>query len=88
MNMLSWEYHPTAAQEVDLTRPKQSKTQDMKEYNRIYREKHSSYIECGCGSVFKEISKYTHQHTARHTKWMQNGGGPKMAEVSLTTDTH
>ena len=88
MNMLSWEYHPTAAQEVDLTRPKQSKTQDMKEYNRIYREKHSAFVECGCGSVFKEISKYTHQHTARHKRWLQNGGGPKMAEVSLTTDTH
>jgi hypothetical protein len=27
-------------------------------------------VECGCGSTFKEISKYTHQHTARHTRWL------------------
>jgi hypothetical protein len=72
MNMLSWEYQPSAAVNVDFTQSKKSKTQDMKEYNRIYREKHSGYVECGCGSTFKEISKYTHQHTARHTKWVQN----------------
>jgi hypothetical protein len=71
MNMLSWEWEPRiTTNTVDLTRPKQSKTQDMKEYNRIYREKHSSFVECGCGSTFKEISKYTHQHTARHTRWL------------------
>lgn len=70
--MLSWEWQPTSANHVDLTHPRKSKTQDMKEYNRVYREKHSGYVNCGCGSTFKEISKYTHQHTARHTKWLQN----------------
>ena len=70
--MLSWEWQPTSATYLDLTYPKKSKTQDMREYNRLYREKHSGYVECGCGSTFKEISKYTHQHTARHTKWVQS----------------
>ena len=79
--MLSWEWQPnTNAHHVDYSRPKKSKTQDMREYNRLYREKHSAYVECGCGSTFKEISKYTHQHTARHTKWVQSTKGDKVSQ--------
>jgi len=44
----------------------------MKEYNRIYREKHSGYVQCGCGAQFKEISKYTHVKTTRHVKWLNS----------------
>ena len=67
--MLSWTYEPKSACHLDLTKPSKSKSEQMRDYNRIYREKHSGYITCGCGAVFKEISKYTHQHTARHVKW-------------------
>ena len=77
MNMLSWEWQPSAnTHHVDYTQPEKSKTQMMKDYNRVYREKHSAYVQCGCGSRFKEISKYTHQHTARHTKWLADKGPP------------
>jgi hypothetical protein len=69
--MLSWEWQPSAALNVDFTRPMQSKTESMREYNRLYREKHSGYVNCGCGSIFKAISKYTHSHTARHIRWLQ-----------------
>ena len=77
MNMLSWEWQPNPnSHHVDYTQPEKSKTQMMKDYNRVYREKHSAYVQCGCGSRFKEISKYTHQHTARHTKWLADKGPP------------
>lgn len=70
--MLSWEWQPNPnTPHTDYTRPAKSKTEDMREYNRVYREKHSGYVECGCGAVFKQISKYTHVKTARHTKWVE-----------------
>ena len=68
--MLSWDYEPKSKEHVDFTRPVKSKTEKMQQYNRIYREKHSSYVDCGCGSRYKEISKYTHQHSARHRGWI------------------
>jgi len=77
MNMLGWEWQPnTNTRHVDYTQPEKSKTETMKEYNRLYREKHSAYVECGCGARFKEISKYTHHRTARHTKWVAEKGPP------------
>lgn len=76
--MLSWAYEPKSMCYLDLSRPVVSKTENMKEYNRVYREKHSGYVECGCGAVFKEISKYTHTKTARHLKWV---GGKKETNV-------
>jgi hypothetical protein len=74
--MLSWEWEPSSTtNHLDYSRPVKSKTENMREYNRIYREKHSSYMQCGCGAEFKEISKYTHVKTARHLKWLQNKAG-------------
>ena len=70
--MLSWGYQATAKNQVDLTRPVRSKTEDMREYNKAYREKHSGYVVCGCGATFKEISKYTHVKTTRHLGWLQS----------------
>jgi hypothetical protein len=71
MNMLSWEWQPNPnTPYTDYSHPVKSKTENMREYNRIYREKHSGYVECGCGAQFKEISKYTHVKTARHLKWI------------------
>jgi len=73
MNMLSWEWQPNPnTHHTDYTLPKKSKTDDMREYNRIYREKHSAYVQCGCGAQFKEISKYTHVKTARHLRWVSS----------------
>ena len=69
--MLSWTYEAKSATHLDLTKPAKSKSDTMREYNRVYREKHSAYITCDCGSTFKEISKYTHQHTARHMQYME-----------------
>jgi len=71
MNMLSWEWQPNPnTHHTDYTRVAKSKTENMREYNRIYREKHSGYVQCGCGAQFKEISKYTHVKTARHLRWV------------------
>ena len=69
--MLSWGYQAKAKNQVDLTQPVKSKAEDMREYNKAYREKHSGYVMCGCGATFKEISKYTHVKTARHVEWVR-----------------
>jgi hypothetical protein len=42
----------------------------MKEYNKNYRLKHSNTIECECGVVYKDISKYAHKKSARHNNFM------------------
>lgn len=68
--MLRWDWNATASRHVDFTTPRKSKSDAMREYNKSYREKHSGYVECPCGAVFKEISKYTHVKTARHVGWM------------------
>ena len=73
--MLSWTYQATATTEVDLSRPTKTKSEVMQAYNKAYRDKHSGYIQCGCGSVYKEISKYTHPKCARHVKWVADKGG-------------
>jgi hypothetical protein len=64
--------------ELDFTRPEKSKQERMKEYNKKYREEHSTMVQCKCGGRFKEISKYTHYKTARHQDFLDskiNGGG-------------
>jgi len=38
----------------------------MREYNRNYRLQHSNLIECECGVVYKDISKYAHNRSKRH----------------------
>jgi len=58
--------------ELDFTRPLQSKEDKMKDYNKKYREEHSTIVRCKCGSQFKEISKYTHYKTQRHQDYLQN----------------
>ena len=68
--MLSWTYEPKSECHLDLTRPRPSKAEAMQRYNKEYRDNHSGYMTCGCGSVFKEISKYTHKNTAVHKKWL------------------
>jgi len=69
--MLKWEWESKpAANELDFTHPNRTKVEVMQAYNRAYREKHSGYVQCGCGSVYKEISKYTHPKCAKHVKWV------------------
>jgi hypothetical protein len=60
----------SAKRDVDFTRPIKTKQEVMREYNKAYREKNNSYVACECGSVFKVISKYTHNGTARHQRWV------------------
>jgi len=61
----------SAKRDVDFTRPIKTKSECMREYNKTYREKHGGYVSCECGSVFKQISKYTHTGTARHQRWVK-----------------
>lgn len=42
----------------------------MKEYNKNYRLQHSNTIECECGVVYKDISKYAHRKSKRHIKFL------------------
>ncbi|MCX5920287.1 MAG: hypothetical protein NTW61_03020 [Candidatus Melainabacteria bacterium] len=44
----------------------------MKEYNKNYRQKHSNKIECECGVVYKDISKYAHAKSKRHLAFFEN----------------
>lgn len=60
----------TAKNHLDLTRPVKTKSECMKAYNKAYRDKHSGIMTCGCGAVFREISKYTHIKSARHQAWV------------------
>jgi hypothetical protein len=59
-----------AAHHLDLTRPVRSKSECMKAYNKAYRDKHSGMMTCVCGSVFKEISRYTHIKSTRHQEYI------------------
>jgi len=68
--MLNWGYSAKATREVDFSTPVKTKSEAMREYNRAYREKHSAHVQCGCGAVYKQISKYTHVKTARHVEWL------------------
>lgn len=43
----------------------------MKEYNKQYRITHSNTIECECGVVYKDISKYAHKRSKRHIKFIE-----------------
>jgi hypothetical protein len=43
----------------------------MREYNKKYREQHSNLITCNCGSVIKQISKYTHSKSAKHQEYLK-----------------
>ena len=56
--------------ELNFCRPEKTKQERMRDYNKKYREEHSSIVECRCGARFKEISKYTHYKTARHQEYL------------------
>ena len=55
---------------LDFTKPEKTKQERMKEYNKKYREEHSTIVDCKCGAKFKEISKYTHYKTTRHQEYL------------------
>lgn len=44
----------------------------MKEYYAAYRQEHSGYVECDCGSILKEISMYTHIKSKKHINYLTN----------------
>ena len=40
-------------------------------YNKMYREKHSGYIECECGTIYKTLSGYSHVKSQKHIAYSQ-----------------
>ena len=79
--MLSWTWEAKAINHFDFTKPAKTKTESMREYNKTYREKHSTTVICGCKAEFKEISKYTHIKTARHMKWLETTKSDKQNQL-------
>lgn len=55
---------------LDFTRKIDSKEEKMKAYNLAYRLNHNKVINCPCGGVFKEISKYTHNKSRIHLDYV------------------
>jgi hypothetical protein len=56
----------------ELYRNLEHRKEFMKEYNKNYRLQHSNTIECECGIVYKDISKYAHKRSKRHTRYTEN----------------
>lgn len=46
-----------------------------KQYNKMYREKHSFEIECECGTTHKSISRYAHVKSKGHIAFQQKQNG-------------
>ena len=42
----------------------------MKDYYAAYREEHSGYVRCDCGSVVKGISMYNHVKSKKHIDYL------------------
>jgi hypothetical protein len=40
-------------------------------YNKMYREKHSGYIDCECGTTYKILSSYSHVKSQKHIAYSQ-----------------
>lgn len=55
---------------LDFSEPEKTSQEVMRDYNAKYRVKHAGTIQCKCGAVIKEISKYTHYATAKHKRWL------------------
>jgi hypothetical protein len=51
---------------IDLTVPKKSLQEKMREYNKRYREKNNVNTTCECGSIVKKISLYNHLKSKKH----------------------
>jgi hypothetical protein len=72
----------TSQRHIDLTYTRQRRSAnpeirlDRKEYqanyNLKYRETHSGSVECPCGQIFKETSKYAHWKSKRHLTYVVN----------------
>lgn len=43
-----------------------------KQYAKVYREEHSGYVECDCGSEVKGTSMYKHIKSKKHIDYIQN----------------
>lgn len=55
----------------ELYRNLEGRKEFHKNYNKMYREKHSFLIECECGITHKSISKYAHVKSQRHIAFQQ-----------------
>jgi len=56
----------------ELYRNLEGRKEFHKNYNKMYREKHSFEIECECGITHKSISKYAHVKSQRHIAFFEN----------------
>ena len=55
----------------ELYRNLEGRKEFHKNYNKMYREKHSFEIECECGITHKSISKYAHVKSKHHIAYYQ-----------------
>lgn len=46
-------------------------------YNKNYRIKHSFLVECECGTVHKDISRYAHIKSQKHIRFYQKQNNEK-----------
>jgi hypothetical protein len=59
-------------QSYELYRNLEGRKEFHKNYNKMYREKHSFQVECECGITHKDISRYAHVKSQRHIAFFQN----------------
>lgn len=55
----------------ELYRNLEARKEYHKNYNKMYREKHSFLIDCECGTTYKSISGYSHIKSQKHIAFTQ-----------------
>jgi hypothetical protein len=55
----------------ELYRNLEGRKEFHKNYNKMYREKHSFLITCDCGTTYKSISGYSHIKSQKHIAYFQ-----------------
>jgi len=55
----------------ELYRNLEARKEFHKNYNKMYREKHSFLITCDCGTTYKSISGYSHIKSQKHIAYFQ-----------------
>lgn len=56
--------------DINFCREEVTAEEKMRRYNETYRKKHSGTIFCACGSVFREIGKYSHIRSKKHMNYL------------------
>jgi hypothetical protein len=55
----------------ELYRNLEARKEYHEKYNKMYREKHSGYIDCECGTTYKILSGYSHVKSQKHIAFSQ-----------------